>query len=91
MLPPTYPRPTPDLSALRGRFPQEKAYAFDEDYVRNELMYYDVPESDQHFVVLALARIGLIPYVTPDGRTRLFKIGIHDGMFSTKIVRDTSE
>lgn len=71
--------------------PQEKAYAFDEDYVRNELMYYDVPESDRLFVVLALARIGLIPYVTPDGRTRLFKIGIHDGMFSTKIIRDTSE
>lgn len=71
--------------------PRIKAYAFNEDHVRNELAYYDVPESDQMFLVEGLARIGVMPYVTRDGRSRLFKIDIHDGVCTAKTVRETSE
>ncbi len=59
--------------------PKERAYNFDERHLLEELVYHGVPESDRLFVVEALARIGVIPYVTPDGRTLFFKIGIHDG------------
>lgn len=69
--------------------PSRKAYNFDEEYVRNELRYYEVPEPDQLFVIEGLARIGVMPYVTPDGRTRLFKIGIHDGIFAAKVIRES--
>ncbi len=72
--------------------PKRKAYAFDRDHVQNELAYfYDVPESDQTFVVEGLERIGVLPYVTPNGRTRLFKIGIHDGTFAARVLREASE
>ncbi len=71
--------------------PTARAYEFDEDHVRNELAYYGVPEADRRFVVEALARIGAIPYVTPDGRTRLFKIGVDDGIFATKVVRESAK
>ena len=68
--------------------PKETAYSFDEQHVRNELRYYEVRSADEPFVVQALLRVGVIPYVTPDGRTRLFKIGIEDGMFGMSIVRE---
>jgi hypothetical protein len=68
--------------------PREKAYNFDEKYVRSELDFYEVPEADRLFVLEALARIGVMPYVTPDGRTRLFRVGIHDGTFTTKVIRE---
>jgi hypothetical protein len=71
--------------------PAAPAYQFNEEHVRNELAYYEVPEVDRRFVVEALARVGAIAYVTPDGRTRLFKIGMHDGVFATKIVRENPE
>jgi hypothetical protein len=68
--------------------PKEKPYNFNEKQVRSELDFYEVPEADRLFVIEALSRIGVIPYVTPDGRTRLFKIGIHDGLFTTKVIRE---
>jgi hypothetical protein len=71
--------------------PKTVSYAFDEEQARVELDLYEVPECDHRFVIEALARIGLIPYVTPDGRTRLFRIGINDGMVVTKIIRDASQ
>jgi hypothetical protein len=71
--------------------PKERTYKFSDPYVRNELDYYGVPESDRLFVIEALARIGVVPYVTPDGHTRLFKIGMHDGTFTAKVVREATE
>lgn len=68
--------------------PDQPAYAFSENHVKTELDYYRVPQEDWEFAIEALKRIGIIPYVTPDGRTRLFKIGIHDGVFASKIVRE---
>lgn len=59
--------------------PKERAYQFDEKHVREELDYHGVPDTDRLFVVEALARIGVVPYVTPDKRTLFFKIGIYDG------------
>ncbi len=71
--------------------PRTESFIFDEEHVRAELDYYDVPEADHGFIGDALARIGVIPYVTPDGNTRLFRIGIDDGMFVAKIIREASE
>lgn len=68
--------------------PDVKRYRFDLNHVRSELDYYGVPVSDRGFVIEALARVGVIPFVTSAGRTRLFKIGIHDGVFATKILRE---
>jgi len=74
---------------LAGQYiPAVEAYAFDEDYVKGELEYYEVPGADQRFIIESLRRIGTVPYVTRDGNTRLFKIGIHDGWFSAKVIRE---
>lgn len=67
--------------------PKTKAYAFDEANVRRELDFRNVPVSERLFIVQALSRIGIIPYVTPDGTTRLFKIGIDDGTLADKTLR----
>jgi hypothetical protein len=68
--------------------PKQTTYAFSEDHVKTELDYYGVPRSDWEFLVEALRRIGVVPYVTPDGATRLFKIGVYDGVFATRVVRE---
>lgn len=69
--------------------PAKKNYLFDDNYVRKELQdIYDVPDSDRLFLVQALERLGVIPYVTPDGRTRLFKIGVDNGRITARILTD---
>jgi len=76
---------------VTGYIPNVKTYEFDEKHVRNELAYYGVAEGDQPFVLEALSRIGLIPYMTADRRVRLFKIGVQDGVFATRVIREASE
>ncbi len=71
--------------------PKKTAYNIAETYVLNELDYYGVPKPDRLFVIEALERLGVIPYVTPDGRTRLFKIALDDGMFASKVIREAKE
>jgi hypothetical protein len=71
--------------------PGGKKYVFDDDHVRVELRFAKVPSQDRQIIVDALERIGVMPYVTPDGRTRLFKIDIHDGMCTAKVVREAGE
>ncbi|MEK7710431.1 MAG: hypothetical protein AAB341_00920 [Planctomycetota bacterium] len=71
-----------------GYIPDVRAYAFDEAHVRNELNYYGVAETDVRFVIEALTRIGVIPYTTPDRRLRMFKIDIHDGAFTARVLRE---
>ncbi|MBI1825920.1 MAG: hypothetical protein HY287_16310 [Planctomycetes bacterium] len=73
---------------VRDCVPATKNYEFDEQNVRNELMYYEVTPSDQPFVLQALNRIGVIPYMTADRKVRLFSIGIYDGAFTQRVVRD---
>lgn len=73
---------------LRGYIPNRKLYAFDEKHVQNELTYYGVLGPDQPYVIQALARIGLIPYMAPDGHVRLFKISLYDGAFSTRLLSE---
>jgi hypothetical protein len=75
---------------LAGYVPDAVQYGFDEAHVRGELKYYGVAEVDQSFVLKGLARIGVMPYMTADGRVRLFKIDIHDGSFGTRVIRETS-
>lgn len=76
---------------VTGYIPDAKTYEFDEKHVGNELAYYGVADVDQPFVLKALSRIGLIPYMTSDRRVRLFKIGIQDGVFATRVIREASE
>ena len=73
---------------VEAYIPDAVQYRFDAAQARAEMNYYGVPESQQSFVREALARIGVIPFVTADGRTRLFKIGIDDGAFSSRVVRE---
>lgn len=75
---------------VRSYLPNTIAYSFDEKHVLNELEYHGVKKSDQPFVTDALQRIGVIPYETPDGQTRLFKIDLADGGFAAPIIRDAS-
>lgn len=70
---------------------ESRAYGFDEAHVASELAYYGVPEGDRRWVMEALARIGVISYVTPDRRTRLFWIGVHDGTFAQRVIREARE
>ncbi len=78
-------------SLVTGYILNNKGYEFDESFVMNELAFYDVEQADRRFVIEALSRIGTIPYVTPDGDIRLFKIGIYDGEFASQIIRNASE
>ncbi|MDO8630318.1 MAG: hypothetical protein Q7R41_07480 [Phycisphaerales bacterium] len=71
-----------------SHIPDVRAYAFDEAHARNELNYYGVAETDMRFLIEALTRIGVIPYTTPDRRLRMFKIDIHDGAFTTRVLRE---
>ena len=71
--------------------PKERVYVFDEAYVREELEFFQVPESDRTFVLEGLARIGVMPYVAEDGTTRLAKLGIHDGECWAEVIREASE
>jgi len=87
----TQPRTFALEPLVTGYIPNVKNYQFDEKHVRNELAYYGVAEADQPFVLEALSRIGLIPYMTADRRVRLFKIGIQDGAFATRVIREASE
>ncbi len=73
---------------MYGYIPDVRAYAFDESHARNELDYYGVPEAEQRFVIEGLQRIGVIPYPTSDGRMRMFKIDIHDGAFTARVLRE---
>ena len=75
---------------LAEHLPRTRAYLFDEELVRNELAYYEVPEADRGGVIEALYRVGAIPFATPDGRTRMFMVNVSDGMFSTRVIRDRS-
>ncbi len=75
---------------VAGYIPTGKNYDFDEKHVRGELAYYGVAEEDQPVVLEALARIGVMPYMTGDGRVRMFKIDLHDGVFATRMIRETS-
>jgi len=74
---------------VRDYIPDAKRYEFDEDHVSGELGYYGVSPTDRTLVIEALRRAGAISYMTPDGKTRLFRIGIDDGVFATKVVRES--
>jgi hypothetical protein len=81
-------RPFSIEALVASYIPDVRAYAFDEAHARNELNYYGVPETDMRFVMEALTRIGVIPYTTPDRRLRMFKIDIHDGAFTARVLRE---
>jgi hypothetical protein len=77
------------VEELMSRYiPAKQAYSFDKRYVRGELLYNDVKEADLSFVLEVLSRIGVIPYVTPDRRTLLFKIRIRDGSFAAETISE---
>lgn len=63
--------------------PKMATYSFDKDYVRRELGFWGVPQSDHAHVITALERIGTIPTVTEDGATRVFMIDVCDGQVTT--------
>jgi len=76
---------------LHGYIPAKKQYEFNELHVRSELVYYEVVQRDIRFVIEALSRCGVIPYVTPAGKTRLFKIDIHGGEFKAPVIENRGE
>lgn len=84
-------RDTFSISKLvRHYLPSEKRYVFDEVYVRDELDFFEVPEMEREFVLEGLARVGIMPFVTANGSTRLVKLGIHDGECWQTNVREAS-
>jgi len=76
---------------VAGYVPAGKAYEFDHTNVRDELALFGVADADQMWVLEALSRIGLIPYMTGEKHVRLFKIGIQDGVFATRVIREAPE
>lgn len=73
---------------LFGYIPAVNRYGFDEKQVRAELNFWEVPAGDQQPIMDALARLGIIPYATRDGKVRIFKIDLQDGSFTTRIIRE---
>jgi len=76
---------------LHGYIPTKQQYVFSESHVRGELAYHQVAQRDVRFVIDALSRIGIVPYVAPNGDVRLFRIDIHDGTFSAPIIEYSDE
>ena len=76
---------------MNGYIPAQKKYEFNELHVRSELAYYEVVQRDEQLLLEALSRIGAIPYVTSDGKTRLFKINVHDGGFRATTIGNIEE
>jgi len=68
--------------------PDAVNYAFDERDVSDELEYYGVSGADRPWVIKALGRIGIMPYITPTKRIVVFKIGLEDGILSARVVRE---
>lgn len=65
--------------------PSEPVYQFDVEHVRRELAYYQVPEIDQPYVLDALKRIGVMPYVgVGDTKPMFFKIDVSRGVFGAR-------
>jgi len=71
--------------------PKEDSYNFDEQYVTDELDFFQVPEVDRTWVIRGLKRVGIMPFVAADGATRIVKIGIHDGDCWQKPLRDAGQ
>lgn len=76
---------------LNGYIPERNEYGFSETYMQEELAYYRVAQRDVRIVIEVLKRIGIAPYVTPDGQVHLFKIDIHDGTFSAPIIESEDQ
>ncbi len=79
-----------DLSIERlvnDYLPKTSAYILHEEQVRNELAFYGVKVTDEAFVMEALRRVGLIPYIT--GNTALLlKIRLEDGTLAVETLSD---
>lgn len=76
---------------LAGYLPNVQQYGFNETHIRNELAFYEVPESDRAAAIEALGRIGVIPYAASNGRVRLFMIDVESGMFTTRLVANSAD
>jgi hypothetical protein len=69
---------------VRSFVPDRERYQFDESHVQNELTYYQVTEGDRFFYIEALKRMGIVACITPDGKLRVFTIGVDDGTFAAR-------
>jgi len=76
-----------NLRQMLRFLPQDDSYKFDHDYVKGELVIYNVlNQQDQQDVIDALSRIGVIPYVWKDKsgnitEGKLFRIDVKTGDF----------
>jgi len=69
--------------------PTGKNYLFDEEMVRADLKnLYDISAPDCDALVVALHRIGSIPFRTPNGKTRLFSIDVQKGWLADAEIID---
>ena len=76
---------------VNNYLPKADSYNFDEQYVMDELDFFEVPEVDRTWVIKGLKRVGVMPFVAADGATRIVKIGIHDGDCWRKTLRDADQ
>ncbi len=68
--------------------PDVTTFVFDEKDAIDELEYYGVAPGDRPWMIKALSRMGIVPYITANRRTIVFKVGLEDGLFSAKVVRE---
>ncbi len=75
---------------LASYVPKTQRYGFDATHIRNELAFYEVPESDREAIVTTLERIGIVPYAVSTDYVRLFMIDVESGMFTTRLVANSA-
>jgi hypothetical protein len=68
--------------------PEMTNFVFDEKDALDELDYYGVRNADRPWMIKGLARIGIMPYVTPARRVMVFKVGLEDGLFIARVLRE---
>jgi hypothetical protein len=79
------------IEMLLRYLPSDRVYEFDERHIMNELRHNTVPESDRQFVLEALSRIGVIPCVTEEKGTLLFKVGVPRGEFLRQRLSESNQ
>ena len=82
-----------ELAELMAYLPKEKVYGFDDEEIRVELQFRQVPEGDWQYISDALSQVGMLPYHLDAERRRtktpsyrLFVLGVTDGRIDSTMV-----
>ncbi len=81
--------PDGSIDELIKYLPQRSAFRFDTNHVQDELTYYEVPKTDQRYLIDALERIGSVVYRKTDGGYSQFSIHLTEGWITRDVINQS--